>query len=80
MFNQQVISIPNGRFMTGNLKDFYLCTDLEDFEYAHIPVHLVPDHIIILYDLKDKIVEGHVYAEARKGMYGYPQAGRIAND
>jgi hypothetical protein len=53
--------------MTGDSKDFYLGTDLEDYEYARIPVHLIPDHIIDLYDLKDKIVNGHVYAEARKG-------------
>jgi hypothetical protein len=75
-----VISTKNGRFMTGDLKAFYLGTDLVDYEYARIPIHLIPAHIIELYDLKDKIVNGHVYAEARKGMYGLPQAGRLAND
>jgi hypothetical protein len=75
-----VISTKNGRFMTGDLKDFYLGTDLDDYKYARIPVHLIPAHIITLYNLEDKIVNGHVYAEARKGMYGLPQAGRLVND
>jgi hypothetical protein len=25
-------------------------------------------------------VDGHVYAEIRKGMYGLPQAGKLTND
>jgi hypothetical protein len=70
----------DGRFMTGDSKDFYIGTDLEDDEYARIPVHLIPSHIIDLYDLKDKVANGHVYAEACKGMYGLPQAGKLAND
>jgi hypothetical protein len=75
-----IISTKNGRFMTGDLKDFYLGTDLDDYEYARITIHLIPAHIIALYNLEDKIVHGHVYVEARKGMYGLPQAGRLAND
>jgi hypothetical protein len=79
MFNS-VISTPNARFMVGNIKDFYLGTDMEEYECARIPLSLIPQSIIDLYDLKDKIVDGYVYAECRKGMYGLPQAGRIAND
>ncbi len=79
MFNS-VISTPNGRFITIDLKDFYLCSDLHDYEYVRIPVHLLPDSIIELYNLKPLIVNGYVYAEVRKGMYGLPQAGKLAND
>jgi hypothetical protein len=75
-----VISTKNGRFMTGNLKNVNLGTDLDDYKYVHTPVHLIPTHIIVLYNLEDKIVNGHVYVEARKGMYGLSQAGRLAND
>ena len=32
------------------------------------------------YSLHDKVHNGHVYCEIRKGMYGLPQAGKIAND
>jgi hypothetical protein len=32
------------------------------------------------YQLQDLIHDGYLYAEVSKGMYGLPQAGRIAND
>jgi hypothetical protein len=66
--------------MTGDLKDFYLGTDMTEYEYARILVHLLPASIITYYNLDDKIVDGYVYAECRKGMYGLPQAGKLAND
>jgi hypothetical protein len=33
-----------------------------------------------MYNLEAKIHDGYVYAEVRKGMYGLPQAGKLAND
>jgi hypothetical protein len=76
MFNS-VISTPNARFMVGNIKDFYLGTDMEEYECARIPLSLIPQSIIDLYNLKHKIVDGYVYAECRKGMYGLPQPGGL---
>jgi hypothetical protein len=64
-----VISTPKACFMVGDLKDFYLGTKMEEYEYACIPLYLIPPLIISRYDLKAKIVDGHVYAECRKGMY-----------
>ena len=32
------------------------------------------------YNLDSKIHHGYVYVEIRKGMYGLPQAGKLAND
>jgi len=32
------------------------------------------------YELEDLIVDGRVLAEISKGMYGLPQAGRLAYD
>ncbi len=78
MFNS-VISTPGAKLMGIDLKDFYLCSKLDEYEYVRIPEHMLPDEIIELYGLKDKIVNGFVYAEVRKGMYGLPQAGRLAN-
>jgi hypothetical protein len=75
-----VISTEDGRFMTGDLKDFYLGTNLAEYEYARIPVHLILAHIIDLYDLNDNIVNGYIYAEARKGMYELPQVGKLTNN
>jgi hypothetical protein len=79
LFNS-VVSTPNGRFMTLDLKDFYLCSDLPMYKYVRIPMHLLPPVIIELYELKSKIVNGYIYAEVRKGMYSLPQAGKLAND
>jgi hypothetical protein len=79
MFNS-VISTPKSRFMTIDLKDFYLCSDMQDYEYVRIPMHMIPAEIVELYSLEPLIHNGHVYAEVRKGMYGLPQAGKLAND
>lgn len=75
-----VISTPKSRFATGDLQDFYLNTPMTRFEYMRIRVELIPERIMTQYALHDKVHNGHVYVEIRKGMYGLPQAGRIAND
>jgi hypothetical protein len=79
LFNS-VVSTPDAKFMTLDLKDFYLCSDLPDYEYVRIPMHMIPPAIVELYKLENKISNGYVYAEVRKGMYGLPQAGKLAND
>jgi hypothetical protein len=75
-----VLSTPDARFMTIDLKDFYLNTPMERYEYVRIPLTLIPDTIMNLYNLDELVHKGAVYAEVRKGMYGLPQAGRIAYD
>jgi hypothetical protein len=79
LFNS-VISTPDAEFMTIDVKDFYLNTPMSEFEYIRIPVTTIPDAIMNEYNLWDKIYNGAIYAEVRKGMYGLPQAGKIAND
>jgi hypothetical protein len=75
-----VLSTPGARYMTGDLKDFYLNTPMERYEYVRIPIDIIPDISIIEHNLLPLVHNGFVYAECRKGMYGLPQAGRIAND
>jgi hypothetical protein len=75
-----VLSTPNAKFMTMDIKDFYLNTPLDEYEYMRIPVAFIPTEIFEFYNLKDLVHNGFVYVEIRKGMYGLPQAGRIAND
>jgi hypothetical protein len=75
-----VVSTPNAMFLTADLKDFYLGTPMSRYEYMRIPVWMLPDDIIAQYDLTRLIVNGFVYVEIRRGMYGLPQAGRLAND
>jgi hypothetical protein len=79
-FFNSVISTPKARFMTADLKDFYLETPMEEFEYMRIPVAIIPDSIMTEYKLAPLVDHDHVYVEIQKGMYGLPQAGRLAND
>eukprot|EP00804_Cyclotella_cryptica_P024841 CCRYP_001785-RA/>CCRYP_001785-RA protein AED:0.34 eAED:0.34 QI:0/0/0/1/0/0/2/0/376 len=73
-----VISTKEPRFMTIDIKDFYLNTPMVCPEYMRLKLSDIPDHIIKLYKL-DKLVtaDGYVYVMIQKGMYGLPQAGII---
>ncbi len=44
-----------------------------------IPVALLLDNIIEHYQLQEKVLDGYIYMEARKGMYGLLQASILAN-
>jgi hypothetical protein len=75
-----VISTPGAKFMPIDLKDFYLCSNLPEYAYVRTPLHMIPPAIIELYNLISLIENGYVYVEVQKGMYGLPQAGKLAND
>ena len=66
--------------MTVDIKDYYLGTPMNRFEYMRIPVKHIPDDIMHQYNLAGLIVNNHVLVEIRKGMYGLPQAGLIAQE
>ena len=51
VFFNSVISTPNGRFMTADLKDFYLETPMDEYEYMRIPVSIIPEDIMSKYNL-----------------------------
>eukprot|EP00957_Ditylum_brightwellii_P183809 14000828-Ditylum_brightwellii.AAC.1 len=44
-----------------------------------VPYMLVTNEIRQQYKLGNKVHDGHIYVEIRKGMYGLPQAGCIAH-
>ncbi|KAI2502114.1 Reverse transcriptase (RNA-dependent DNA polymerase) [Fragilaria crotonensis] len=79
LFNS-VLSTPNAKFMATDLKDSYLGTPMTRYEYMRIPISMLPDAIIEQYNLMPLVHNGHVFVEIRRGMYGLPQAGRLAND
>jgi hypothetical protein len=80
MFNS-IISTPNAKFMTIDIKDFYLMTPMDRFEYFWMKLEFFPQDIIDEYGLRDKVdTDGNVFCEVRRGMYGLPQAGIIAQD
>ena len=75
-----VLSTDDGKYMTTDLKDFYLGTPMARYEYMRIPIWLIPDAIFEQYNLLELVEDGYVFVEIRRGMYGLPQAGRLAND
>jgi hypothetical protein len=80
MFNS-IISTPNAKFMTIDIKDFYLMTPMDRYEYFRMKLELFPHDIINEYGLRDKAdADGNVFCEMRRGMYGLPQAGIIAQN
>jgi hypothetical protein len=60
-----VISTPNTRFMTADLKDFYFGTPLEQYEYMCIPVSVIPAYIMTEYKLVPLVHHDHVYVKIR---------------
>jgi hypothetical protein len=79
MLWNSTISTPGARFVTSDVKNFYLETPMDRFEYMEMPIKLIPQEIINLYKLQSNVKEGYVYMEIRKGMYGLPQAGILVN-
>jgi hypothetical protein len=79
IFLNSVISTPGARFCAFDIKDFYLNTPMERYEYMRIPVHQIPKEIYDQYNLQEITHNGFVYVEIRKGIYGLPQAGILAN-
>ena len=75
-----VISTPGAKFMTADIKDFYLGTPMNRYEYMRIPLKNIPACIMEQYNLAPLVKNGHVMVEIRKGMYGLPQAGILANN
>ncbi len=54
---------------------------MECHEYFRMKLELFPDDIIEEYDLRNKVnANGNVHCEVRRGMYGLPQAGIIAQE
>ena len=76
-----VVSTPGARFMSIDIKNFYLATPMKRYEYIKLKLNTLPDEIIREYKLRDIATpDGAVYVEVRKGMYGLPQAGILANE
>ena len=63
-----------------DLKDFYLGTPMNLYEYMWIKIADIPQDIIDQYGLTAKSLNGKVLVAIRKGGYGLKQDGRIAND
>ena len=74
-----VISTPNAQYMCLDIKKNYLTASLEYFEYMKIPLSLFPEWTQEQYNLKQLALDGWVYIEMRRAVWGLPQAGILAN-
>ena len=45
-----------------------------------LPISIIPDEIIEQYNSQELEHDGKVYTEIKKGMYGLPQSGILANN
>ena len=50
------------------------------YEYMKLPLDSILEEIIQQSNLRNVSHKGFIYMEIQKGMYGLPQAGKIAND
>jgi hypothetical protein len=75
-----ILSRKGARFSTIDIKNFYLDTPMPDPEYVRIKISDIPDKFFTEYNLGGRDRERWIYFEIRKGCYGLPQAGILAND
>jgi hypothetical protein len=72
------LSIKDAAMMMMDIKNYYLGTLLPRFGYTKMLLSRFPEEIIQKYNLNDLAIEGWVYIEIRKGIYGLKQAGLLA--
>ena len=73
-----VVSSPGAKFMTMDITNFYLKTPLKRKEYFRMKLEKHSNGVVAHYQLKEKAVNGFVYIAVKKGMYGLPQSGILA--
>jgi hypothetical protein len=69
------LSTKDASMMVMDIKNYYLNTPLPWFEYMNMPLSRFTEEIVQKYNLNALAVDGLVYIEIRKGMYGFKQAG-----
>ena len=75
-----VLSTPQAKFASFDIENFYLNTPLPRKEYTKTNISDIPNEFITEYNLRPLAHNGWVHFEILKGVYGLPQAGRLAND
>ena len=74
------ISTPGARYACLDIKNMYLNSLMDEPEFMFIDVRYVPKAFMDEYNLHDKVHNGKLYVQINKGMYGLPQAGKLAHD
>jgi hypothetical protein len=76
---KSTLSTEDATMMMMDIKNYHLSTPLPRFEYMKMLLSRFPEEIVQKYILNALAVDGWVYIEIRKGMYGLKQAGLLAN-
>ena len=66
--------------MCFDIKQFYLGTPLDWFEYVRIKLNEIPQEFIDKHSINNDNGDGWTYFKIRKGCYGLPQSEKLAND
>jgi len=74
-----VLSTEGARYISLDIKNFYLSVPLDRYEYLKMPLTLFPEWIIEQYNLRLHALNGFVYLEMRRAVWGLSQAGILAN-
>ena len=78
LFNR-IISKLNAKFVTIDIKGFYLNTRMSQSKYMRLKLSDLPKRVVQHYNLAEKTTrDGYVYVDINQGAYGLPQAGLIA--
>jgi hypothetical protein len=73
------LSIEDAAMIMTDIKNYYIGKPLPRFEYMKMLLSRFPEEIVQKYNLNALAVDGWVYIEIRKGMYGLKQAVLLAN-
>jgi hypothetical protein len=73
------LSTEDAVMMTMDIKNYYLDIPLPRYEYMGMVLSRFLEEIVDKYNIKALAVDGWVYIEIRKVMYGLKQAGLLAN-
>jgi hypothetical protein len=73
------LSTADAAMMMIDIKNYYLGTPLPRFEYMKMLMSRFPEEIVDKYNLRALAVDGWVYIEIIKGMYGLKQVGLLVN-
>ena len=75
-----VLSTKNAKFMSIDISNFYIQTNLKDFQYICFHISMIPQEIIDKNNLATIMEDdGWCYAEIRKAMYGLKESGYLVN-
>ncbi len=74
-----ILSTKGAHYMCLNIKFFYLTAALDQFKYMKMPILLFLTWIIQQYHLQKHVLNGFIYLEMQRAIWGLLQAGILAN-